>query len=137
MKHGDSETQGVGVPSELNVISGTIVDAAYKVHSALGPGLLESVYEACLTYELTKRGHVVQRQLAVPVSYDGVQIDAALRLDLLVDHAVIVEIKTVEIILPVHRAQLMTYLRLTRCRLGLLINFFVPLISRGIVRMVN
>jgi len=111
------------------------VDAAFAVHSHLGPGLLESVYEVCLTHELVKRGLKVSGQLALPIQYDTIRLDAGLRLDLLVEDSVIVELKAVESLMPVHKAQLLTYLKLSGCRLGLLINFNVPLIKNGIVRL--
>lgn len=125
------------LPDDLNRISGEVVDAAYKVHSQLGPGLLESVYEICLVHELTKRGLHVARQLEVPVEYDGVKLDAALRVDLVVEKSVLVELKAVDGLLAVHTAQVLTYLKLTGCRLGLLINFNVPLIRDGIKRLVR
>ncbi|MEO1146278.1 MAG: GxxExxY protein [Cyanobacteria bacterium J06638_22] len=112
-----------------------MVDAAFKVHSVLGAGLLESVYETCLEYELTKRGLTVDRQLALPVIYENVQLDAGFRLDLLVNRCVIVELKAVAELLPIHTAQLMTYLKLSQHRLGLLINFNTPLIRDGIKRI--
>ena len=112
-----------------------IVDAALKVHRALGPGLLESAYQACLAYELRKRGLNVDCEIAQPVFYDGQQIDAGYRLDMLVENCVIIENKTVEKILPIHQAQLLTYLRLRKCALGYLINWHVPLIKDGIQRM--
>ncbi len=123
------------LPRETDRIAAQIVDAAFKVHSTLGPGLLESVYEICLTYELQKRGLKVERQVALPVVYDGERLDAGLRLDLLVENRVIVEIKAVEKMIPVFQAQLLTYLKLTGKRLGLIINFNVPLIKQGIKRM--
>jgi GxxExxY protein len=113
-----------------------IVDASLKVHRFLGPGLLESVYETCLAYELRQRGFTVECQQNVPIIYDGITLDGQLRLDLLVNDAVIVEIKAVEKINPVFRAQALTYLRLTGKRLCLLINFNVPLIKDGITRIV-
>jgi GxxExxY protein len=113
-----------------------VVDAAFCVHRALGPGLLESVYEACLAHELQKRALPFARQVALPVTYDGVAIEAGLRLDLLVNDCVVVEIKAVEKSLPVHDAPLLTYLKLTGKRLGLLMNFNVPLIKDGIRRFV-
>ena len=113
-----------------------MVDAAYAVHRALGPGLLESVYEVCLIHELNKRGLKVDRQVAVPVVYDDVRLDAGLRLDLVVENGVLVELKAVETILPVHHAQVLTYLKLSGLRLGLLINFNVPVIRDGIKRIV-
>lgn len=111
-----------------------VVDAAFKVHSALGPGLLESVYEACMEHELRKRGHPVRRQTIVPVVYEGIEFEEGFRLDLLVRDMIVVEVKAVERTLPVHAAQLLTYLRLTGVRLGFLINFNVPLIKQGIRR---
>ncbi len=113
-----------------------VVDAAFSVHSNLGPGLLESVYETCLVYELNKRNLKADRQVAVPVVYDGRQLDAGLRLDVLVNDRVVVELKAGESGLPVHIAQLLTYLKLSGHRLGLLINFNVPLIRDGIKRVV-
>lgn len=122
---------------ELNHISGQIVDAAMKVHTTLGPGLLESAYEACLAHELRKRGLKVLTQVALPVVYDGIELDAGYRLDLLVADAIIVELKAVEKVLPVHEAQLLSYLKLSGCKIGLLINFHVPKLKDGIKRMVN
>jgi GxxExxY protein len=110
---------------DINQVSGAIVDAAMKVHSALGLGLLESAYEACLMYELRKRSLFVASQLSLPIIYDEVKIDTGYRIDLLVENAVIVELKTVERILPVHQSQLLSYLRLSNKNLGLLINFHV------------
>lgn len=136
MNHGDTETQRRSLPDEVNGLTGEIVDASYKVHSALGPGLLESVYEICLVHELEKRGLEVARQIEVPVEYDGRRLDSGLRLDLLIAGTVIVELKAVEQVLPVHKAQLLSYLRLTGKPVGLLINFHVPLIKDGIQRMV-
>lgn len=112
-----------------------MVDAAYRVHTTLGPGLLEAVYEVCLAHELTKRGLKVLRQVSLPVVYDGQQLDAGFRIDLLVEHCVIVELKAIESLLPVHKAQVLAYLKLSGHRLGLLINFNVPLIKNGIVRL--
>jgi GxxExxY protein len=111
------------------------VDAAFRVHTALGPGLLESVYETCLVHEISRHGLQVQRQLLLPIQYDGIQIDAGLKLDLFVNACVVVELKSVEKLLPIHEAQLLTYLKLANCRLGLLINFNVPLIKNGIRRL--
>ena len=124
------------LPEDIERVAAAIVDSAYAVHRALGPGLLESVYEVCLAYELKKRGLHVQTQLVLPITYSGVQLDAGLRLDLLVDEKVIVELKAVEKFLPIHRAQVLTYLKLTKYRLGLLINFNVPLIKEGIKRVI-
>jgi GxxExxY protein len=122
---------------DLNELSGTIVDAAIRVHSALGPGLLESAYETCLAYELRERGLLVRTQVALPVVYKTIQMDLAYRIDLLVEEAIVVELKTVPRLLPIHEAQLLTYLRLSGRRLGLLLNFYVPLMREGIKRMVN
>ena len=113
------------VPERLNAVSKIVVDSAFHVHRSLGPGLLESVYEACLLHEIGKRGAAGRRQVALPVIYDGVRIDAGLRLDLIVDDSLIVEIKSVDRIAPIHEAQLLTYLKLSGYRLGLLINFNV------------
>jgi len=121
----------------INEISGQIVDAAVKVHSKLGPGLLESVYEVVLEYELKKRGLRVQRQLPVPIVYDDVQFDEGFRLDLLVADQVVVELKSVEEVTRVHKKQLLTYLRLHDKRLGLLLNFNVNLMKEGVTRIVN
>ncbi len=120
-----------------NEISGQIVDAAMKVHTALGPGLLESAYEGCLAYELRKRGLKVAAQLGLPVVYEGVNIDVGYRIDLLVEDLVIVELKSVDKIAPIHEAQLLTYLKLSGKRLGLLMNFNVVHLKGGIKRMVN
>ncbi|KMP11079.1 GxxExxY protein [Candidatus Nitromaritima sp. SCGC AAA799-A02] len=122
---------------EINDISGRIVNAAMKVHSALGPGLLESAYEACLKYELEKQGLQVQSRQALPVAYDGIGIDVGFRVDLMVENAVIVELKAIEKIAPIHEAQLLSYLKLSGKRLGLLINFNVLRLKDGIKRMAN
>lgn len=120
-----------------NVVARQIVDAAYRVHTTLGPGLLESVYEAALAYELEKRGLRLSRQQAIPVVYEAVRIQTGFHADLVVEDAVIVEIKAVEIVAAVHKKQLLTYLKLADKRLGLLINFNVALIKDGITRIVN
>jgi GxxExxY protein len=120
-----------------NQISGQIVDAAMEVHSALGPGLLESAYQACLVYELRQRQLQVDSQVDLPINYGGVKLDVGYRIDLLVEKCVIVELKAVEKLLPIHEAQLLCYLRLSRCRLGLLINFNVLQLKDGIKRMAN
>jgi GxxExxY protein len=120
-----------------NRVARDIVDAAYRVHTTLGPGLLESVYGAALAYELEKRGLRVARQHAVPAVYEEVEIHTAFYADLIVEDAVIVEIKAVESIAPVHKMQLLTYLKLADKRLGLLINFNVALIKDGITRIAN
>ncbi len=112
------------------------MDAAFKVHRALGPGLLESVYEICLCHELASQNVPFQRQLSLPVVYEGIRLDAGLRLDLLVADVVIVEVKSVEKISPLHEAQLLTYLKLSGKRLGLLINFNAPVLKDGFRRLV-
>jgi GxxExxY protein len=124
------------LPPELGVLSGRVIDAAFKVHKTLGPGLLESVYERCLCRELARRGIPHRSQLSLPVLYDGVLLEAGLRIDLIIDGKIIVELKAVEKIHPIHTAQLLTYLKLTSLRLGLLLNFNVPLIRDGIRRVV-
>lgn len=113
-----------------------IVDAAFAVHKALGPGLLENIYEVCLCHELGKRGLSHRRQVTVPIVYEGISFPEGLRLDVLVEDLVICELKAVESILPVHTAQVLTQLKLTGKRLGLLINFNVPLIKSGIKRLI-
>jgi GxxExxY protein len=120
-----------------NEIAKIIVDVAYKMHVALGPGLLESAYETVMEHDLLKRGLLVGRQVDVPIFYDGVKIETGFRADLVVNDLVIVELKSVEQIHPVHPKQLLTYLKLTGKKLGLLINFNVPLIKDGITRIVN
>lgn len=108
-----------------------------KVHTALGPGLMENAYEACLMYELSKRNLKVKAQVSLPIYYENIKIDAGYRLDLLIENAVIVELKAVKSILPIHEAQLLSYLKLSGKRLGLLINFNVVHLKDGIKRMVN
>ncbi len=122
---------------EINRISGQIVDAAMRVHSLLGPGLLESAYEACVVHELRRRGYNVLTQVALPVVYDGVKIDTGYRVDLLVEDEVIVELKAVDKLTPLHEAQLLSYLKLSGHKVGLLINFHVLHLKDGIRRMVN
>jgi GxxExxY protein len=120
-----------------NEIATAIVDAAFKIHKTLGPGLLESVYQAILSFELQQRGLLVAQQVALPVHYEGVKLELGFRVDLIVSDKVVIEIKSVEAFAPVHRKQLETYLRLMDLRLGLLINFNVELIKHGIQRVVN
>jgi GxxExxY protein len=120
-----------------NNIARLIVDAAYNVHTSLGPGLLESVYEVALNHELEKRGLQTSRQKPIPIQYDGLVFDEGFRADIIVEDSVIVELKSVETFAPVHKKQLLTYLRLTDKKLGLLINFGAPLIKQGIFRIVN
>ena len=122
---------------DLNKISGEIVDAAFKIHSKLGPGLLELVYEIILAKELEKRGFVVERQKAIPIEFEGTRFDEGFRADLIIENAVIVELKSVEQIATVHSKQLLTYLRLLDYRLGLLINFGAPVLKEGIKRIAN
>jgi len=124
------------ISQEIEQIVTKVMDAAFKVHRALGPGLLESVYEVCLCHELSKQSISFQKQLSLPVFYDGVRLDAGLRLDLLVEDALIVELKAVEKMIPLYEAQLLTYLKLTDKRLGLLINFNVPVLKNGFKRLV-
>ncbi len=120
-----------------NENSGQIVDAAYRIHRKVGPGLFESVYERILRYELERLGLLVLAQHPVPVIYDAIRIDEAFRADLIVENKVIVELKSVEAIHPVQKMQVLTYLRLSGLRLGLLINFNVPIIKSGIHRIAN
>jgi GxxExxY protein len=120
---------------DIEEIGKQIVDAALKVHKALGPGLLESAYQTCLAHELRKRGLRVDCEVEQPVFYDGQRIEAGYRIDMLIENCVIVENKAAENILPIHQAQLLTYMRLRKCTLGYLINWHVPLIKDGIQRM--
>ena len=120
-----------------NDIGRRVLGCALTVHRALGPGLLESVYETCLAHELSKAGMAFDRQLPLPVRYDGVAIDSAFRLDLLVDSLVVIEVKAVDQIVDVHRAQLLSYLKLGGYKLGYLLNFNVARMRDGIVRMAN
>ena len=113
-----------------------VVDAALKIHRQLGPGLLESAYEACLIHECRKRGLSVASQVVVPVEYDGIKLDHAFRLDLLIEESLVVELKAAEAILPIHEAQILSYMKLTGCHLGLLLNFHVPLMKDGIRRFI-
>ena len=120
-----------------NEIASVIVDSSFHIHTSLGPGLLESVYEEILYYELNRKGLFVERQKPIPVIWSGVKMDIGFRSDLIIAKKVIVEIKSVEAFAPVHPKQLLTYLKLTNLKLGLLINFNVPLIKDGIKRIVN
>ena len=121
----------------MNTISGSIVDFAIRVHRELGPGMLEGAYEACLVHELASNGFSVQSQVTLPIVYDGIRIDAGYRIDLLVNECVIVELKAIERLLPVHEAQLLSYLRMSNLRLCLLINFNVKKLVDGVRRVVN
>jgi len=123
--------------SETNRLSRVILDAAFAVHKNLGPGLLESVYRECLIHELVKRGAEVRSEVDVPILYDGHQLKTPLRLDLLVNDRIIVELKAIEAVLAVHKAQLLSYLRLADRRLGLLLNFNTVLLKNGIFRIIN
>ena len=120
-----------------NDLSGIIIGCAMRVHTALGAGLLESAYEECLEYELRKRGLNVSKQIPVPLVYEEVELDCVYRLDLIVENKVIIEIKSVESLKPIHSVQLLTYLKLTDCKLGLLLNFNVLHLKEGIKRVVN
>ena len=122
---------------KLKDLTEEIIGSAIDVHRELGPGLLESTYEACMIFELAERGLCVERQKALPVVYRGVRIDCGYRIDLLVDQRVIVELKAVAQIQPIHEAQLLSYLRLSGCHVGLLIDFNVKLLKNGIRRLVN
>lgn len=122
---------------DIEEIAKQVVDAAFAVHVELGPGLLESTYEACLEHELVERGFRVQRQLEQPVEHKGFTIDAGYRLDLLVEEQVIVELKSVERIEPIHQAQVLTYLKLSGKELGFLINFNAPLLKQGLRRLIQ
>jgi len=122
---------------EIEDIASKIVSAAMKVHTALGPGLLESAYQKCLEYELRAAGLKVDCEVALPVVYEKIKIDAGYRIDMLVDETVIIENKTAEKLLPIHEAQLLTYLKMRKCKLGFLLTWNVPRMKDGIKRMVN
>ncbi len=122
---------------ELNKISELIIGKAIEVHKVIGPGLLESTYEACLKYELSQYGLKVENQKSMPIIYKGITIDNGYRLDMIIEDSVIVELKSIESVLPIHKAQLLSYLRLAGLSLGLLINFNVDVLKNGIVRVVN
>jgi GxxExxY protein len=124
-------------PTELNEITGKVIEFSIKVHRSLGPGMLEGAYEICLTHELVKNGFKVERQKKLPITYDGVRLDAGYRIDLIVNESVIVEVKAVERLHPVHEAQLLSYLRMTGLKLGLLINFNMKMLRDGVKRVVN
>jgi GxxExxY protein len=121
--------------SKENEISGAIIGAAIEVHKHLGPGLLESAYEECLAHEMSLRGMPFERQKPLPVIYKGTQLDCGYRLDFLVEETVVVELKAIDKLLPIHQAQAITYLKLTRCKLALLLNFNVQLMRNGIKRV--
>jgi GxxExxY protein len=132
IKHGEHRAHGEILYKE---ISDLILDCAFRVHRNLGPGLLESVYEICLAHELAKAGLFFERQKEIPINYDGIEIPAGYRLDLVVQDLVIVELKAIDQLAPIHLAQMMTYLKLSNLRLGLLINFNVKLLKDGIKRV--
>jgi GxxExxY protein len=117
-------------------LTGQIIGAAIDVHKELGPGLLESAYEECLSHELTLRRISFERQRTLPIAYKGIKLDCGYRMDLVVDRTVIVELKSIECVEPVHEAQLLTYMKLSNIRMGLLINFNVPMLKNGIKRFV-
>lgn len=121
----------------INSITSSIIGAAVNVHRELGPGLLESTYEACLVHELAQEGIKVERQKALPVVYRGVRLDCGYRIDLLVQGQVVVEVKAVDRLKPIHRAQVLSYLKLSGCKVGLLINFNVKMLKDGVCRLVN
>ena len=124
------------IDTETEKIITVIVDCSFKVYSALGPGLLESVYESCLCHELQKRGVFFDRQFQVPITYDGIELSESLRLDLLIEKKVIVELKAVEEMKPIFQSQLLTYLKLTNHKIGLLINFNVPNFKSAVKRII-
>ncbi|HNT76299.1 MAG TPA: GxxExxY protein [Anaerolineae bacterium] len=121
----------------IEEVAKQIVDAAIKVHRALGPGLLESAYQKCFAYELRQRGLRVECEVQLPLVYEGLSLDAGYRIDMLVEDLIIIENKAVDQVLPIHQAQLLTYLKLRDCRLGFLLNWNVTLMKNGIKRMVN
>jgi GxxExxY protein len=120
---------------DIEEIGGQVLDAAIAVHRELGPGLLESAYEACLLHELSNRGIQVQCQVALPVTYKGLELEAGYRIDILVEDRIIVELKSVEQLLPIHQAQMISYLKLSGLTLGFLVNFNVPLLKQGFKRV--
>jgi len=131
MEQGEAEKQ------RQDEFTGEIIGACIEVHRHLGPGLLESAYEHCLAHELTIRGFHIRRQVPLPLQYKGLALDCGYRLDLVVDYRLIIEVKAVERLLPVHEAQVITYLRLMRLHLGLLVNFHVPVLRQGLRRLIN
>lgn len=124
------------IPDRTERVAADVIEAAFRVHRALGPGLLESVYEACLCHELTKMGVKYQRQLELPIIYDGELVPSGLRLDVFAEKCVVVELKAVEKMIPLYEAQILSHLKLVECRLGLLINFNVKFHKEGIKRLV-
>jgi GxxExxY protein len=136
LKRKNMNNKYLEISDEEELIGKAIVDAAYKVHKELGPGLLEKVYEVCFCHVLKEKGFDVQRQVNIPIIFDGIKFDEGLRLDVMVNESVICELKAVDLVNPVWEAQLLSHLKLTEKRLGFLINFNVPLIKNGIKRMV-
>lgn len=124
------------MPLDIEAVARVAVDAGFKVHNTLGPGLLESAYEHCLVYELEQRGIEVRSQIALPIVYEGVKLDAGYRIDLLLTRAIVIEIKPVDALAPIHQAQLLTYMKLSGYRLGFLMNFNVALFKQGLKGMV-
>ncbi len=131
MNHGGAEAR------RWEEVTGEIIGACIEIHREVGPGLLESAYQECLCYELSRRGLAFEREKALPVIYKTVRLDCGYRLDLIVEQVVVVELKTVDSLLPVHEAQLLTYLKLTGCEVGLLVNFNVAVLKNGLKRMLN
>jgi GxxExxY protein len=121
---------------KVNDITREVMDSAYKVHSALGPGLLESAYQSCLVYELRKKGLKVEVEKPLPLVYEEVKLEVGYRIDILVENKVVVELKTVEAFTDVHTAQVLTYLQLSKCKVGLLLNFYTKSLKHGIKRVV-
>jgi len=124
------------IPDHVNRLSGRVIHAAYKIHEALGPGLLESVYEVCLVHELSRMGINAERQVPLPVVYNDVKLDDGFRIDVLVEHQLVVELKAVEVLSAVHQAQVLTYLKFSGHRLGLLLNFNVAVLKDDIRRVI-
>jgi len=140
MEHEGTKTQRHSydpIPDQANRAAKVAVQAAFSVHTQMGPGLLESVYEKCLAHAIRRRGLNLQRQILLPIEFEGLRINSGLRLDMLVDECLIVEVKAVEVVLPVHKAQLLTYLKLSGYRLGLLLNFNVDVLHNGITRLAH
>ncbi|MBE0410814.1 MAG: GxxExxY protein [Anaerolineales bacterium] len=122
---------------DIEIVANAIIDSAIKVHKALGPGLLESAYQICLAHELMKRGFRVMCEVTLPVHYEGIDIESGYRIDMLIEDCIIVENKVVDRIIPIHEAQLLTYLRLKGCWLGFILNWNVTRMKDGIKRLVN
>ena len=121
---------------KINKITHEILDSAYKVHSALGPGLLESAYQACLVYELKKKDLKVETEKPLPLIYEEIKLECGYRIDILVENQVVIELKTVEVFTDVHSAQVLTYLKLSGCKVGLLLNFYTKSLKNGIKRLI-